>query len=107
MRKFSLAFLQHQDSEVSRIDWRISNTGEHEWHAAGVVQVPMSDNEGANLMLAFFEVTGVRNNVVNSRSIFCRKVHASIDNNYIVSSFNNCHVFADLFYSSERNYSNY
>src|SRR3989338_2576799 len=101
--EFRLTLSHHQYGELSRIDGRVADAREYQRYPSDVVQVPVSDDERAYFFFAFFEVSGVRNDIIHSRRRFVREMHAGIYDNDVVSCFYCRHIFAYFFHSSQRN----
>ncbi len=71
-----------------------------------MVQVTVSDHERFDFVFAFFEIGGVWDYIVNTRSINRTKSCSRIDNNDLVVVFNQGHVFLNFLYTSDWNDTN-
>ena len=67
-----------------------------------MVEVAVSDDDGAHLVLAFLDVFCIRQDVVDARRVLVLELKADIDDDDIVAHFDHGAVFADLFDAAER-----
>src|SRR3989344_1226314 len=60
----------------------------------------------AYFFFSIFKIFCVWQYIVYSWSVVVFKLKTHINNNNVVFVFNNCHVFSDFFYATQRNYTN-
>ena len=103
MSEFNLALLDEQCSKFTSVNRRIADTIYDERNGTDVIQVTVGDDQAFNLVLIFFEVFDVRQNIVNARSLFITELDTAVNDNDFVLEFKGGHVSADFLESAERN----
>ena len=62
----------------------------------------MSDEYGSDLVLPFLQIFGVGQNIIQSRGVLVSKLGTRIPHVEVLTNLDGGHVFANFFYSSER-----
>ncbi len=70
-----------------------------------MVEVSVSNHNGADSIFTFLEVFGIRQDIVDTGSLVVGKFNADVRHNNIFAELYHCHVSADLFHPAERDYS--
>ena len=66
-----------------------------------MIQVSVGDKESANFILAFFQVSGVGDDIINPWSRFSGEMHTGVNDDDVVVNFYRGHILADFFHATE------
>ena len=94
--------LDERQGEVAADDGRITELLEQDRRPADVVEVSVREDHAADTLLFALEVVHVRDDIVHARHILFRPLHAHIDDDDVVTVFEDGHVPSDLFLTTER-----
>src|SRR3989338_3623252 len=100
VREFFLPFLNHKRGQIAGIDWGVANFWQHIRDTAGVIEGAVSDDDPPYPRFVFFEISGVGDNVIDTRSLVIRESEANVDHHNIAIHFDGSHVFTNFFNSA-------
>src|SRR3990167_889344 len=104
VRILLLTTLNHDRSQVPRVERRIAETSHKEWDAADVVKVSVRDDNGANALPVLLKVRSIRQRVVGTRRIlFFFEVETRVHYDNVAIYINSDHIAADLFNAAQWN----
>ena len=71
-----------------------------------MVQVTVGDNHCAYFGLSFFQIFGIWQDIVYTRSVFIFELETYINDDDVIAIFYDGHITTDLFHTSKWHYSN-
>jgi hypothetical protein len=103
MREFFLALLYQNGSKEACIERRIADTRHDIWYSTDMVEVAVSDENGAYAILAFLEVMSVGQDEIDTRSVLVGELDTDVDHDDVVAILDSSHVLTDFFNTAEWN----
>src|SRR3989344_2901841 len=100
--EFLLPFLYHHAGQLAGVDGRVADAVDDVGDAADVVQVAVRDEETAYFVATLFQISGVGQNVIDTRRVVLRESETAVEDEYVAAEFNGGHVAPDFFHAAER-----
>src|SRR3989344_8241249 len=107
VREFRLAFSHQENRKFAGIDGRAADARKSQRNASDIVQVSVGDEKRADFILAFFQVSGVGDDIVHSRSRLGGEMHTRVNDDDVIVNFYRGHILADFFQASQGDNADY
>ncbi len=66
-----------------------------------MVVMSVSYDYGFNILLSFFQIADVGDDIINARSFFFGKLKSHINYDYFIAILKKCHIAADFFQAAQ------
>src|SRR3989344_2768685 len=102
IRILFLSALNHNGSQISRVDRRIAEARHKEGDAADMVKMGMRDDDRTNALAIFFKIRCVRERVIGARYVvFFFEMEARVHHDNVAVYVTGNHVATDLFNAAQ------